>query len=73
MADSSLTRKATHRSSSQKKVEIRKLREGDASCLLLFVSTDKLSKAGWNLAGSQFWSARDGAIAGGCALEASKK
>jgi hypothetical protein len=37
MADSSLTRKATHRSSSQKKVEIGKLSEGDASCLLLFV------------------------------------
>ena len=37
MADSSLTRKATHRSSSQKKVEIGKLNEGDASCLLLFV------------------------------------
>ena len=38
MADSSLTRKATHRSSSQKKVEIGKLREGDASCLPLFVT-----------------------------------
>jgi hypothetical protein len=37
MADPSLTQKATHRSSSQKKVEIGKLREGDASCLLLFV------------------------------------
>jgi hypothetical protein len=37
MADSSLTRKATHRSSSQKKVEIGTLNEGDASCLPSFV------------------------------------
>ena len=37
MADSSLTRKATHRSSLQKKVEIGTLNKGDASCLPSFV------------------------------------
>src|SRR5215471_7285526 len=37
MADSSLTRKATHRLSPQKRVEIGKLNEGDASCLPSFV------------------------------------